>query len=114
MTGFLITPSGIANTQIHLDKTIANTFIEVQTRSGEIGLVAIEKGMDGKSALEIANAASSRRAHSLAVRRMSKSIKGTYVWYSGGTYFFTVNCLQRNNNDLLIRHIDHLKRAFQQ
>jgi putative transposase len=34
------------------------------------------------------------------------------AWHSGGTYFFTVNCLQRNNNDLLIRHIDHLKRAI--
>jgi putative transposase len=31
------------------------------------------------------------------------------AWHSGGTYFFTVNCLQRTNNDLLIRHIDDLK-----
>jgi putative transposase len=34
------------------------------------------------------------------------------AWHSGGTYFFTVNCLQRNSNDLLICHIDHLKRAI--
>jgi putative transposase len=34
------------------------------------------------------------------------------AWHSGGTYFFTVNCLQRSNTDLLIRHIDTLKRAI--
>lgn len=34
------------------------------------------------------------------------------AWHSGGTYFFTVNCLQRNNNDLLIRHMDHLKQVI--
>lgn len=28
------------------------------------------------------------------------------AWHSGGVYFFTVNCLQRNNNDLLIRYIN--------
>ncbi|WP_081977204.1 REP-associated tyrosine transposase [Methylotenera versatilis] len=34
------------------------------------------------------------------------------AWHPGGSYFFTVNCLQRSNNDLLIRHIDTLKRAI--
>ena len=29
----------------------------------------------------------------------------------GGTYFFTVNLLQRSGNDLLVRHIDHLREA---
>jgi putative transposase len=32
------------------------------------------------------------------------------AWYPGGTYFFTVNLLQRSNNDLLIRHIDVLRK----
>ena len=27
----------------------------------------------------------------------------------GGTWFFTVNLLQRNGNDLLVRHIDLLR-----
>jgi len=31
------------------------------------------------------------------------------TWHPGGIYFFTVNCLQRKNNDLLIRHIDTLR-----
>ena len=31
------------------------------------------------------------------------------VWCQGGTYFFTVNLLQRQNNDLLIKHIDVLR-----
>jgi putative transposase len=31
------------------------------------------------------------------------------VWHPGGTYFFTVNLLQRQGNDLLIRHIDLLR-----
>lgn len=31
------------------------------------------------------------------------------VWLPGGTYFFTVNLLQRHNNDLLIRHINLLR-----
>ena len=31
------------------------------------------------------------------------------VFHPGGTYFFTVNLLQRHNNDLLIRHIDLLR-----
>lgn len=33
------------------------------------------------------------------------------AWRQGGTYFFTVNLLQRHNNDLLIRHIDTLREA---
>ncbi len=33
------------------------------------------------------------------------------VWYPGGTYFFTVNLLQRRGNDLLIRNIDTLRRV---
>lgn len=32
----------------------------------------------------------------------------------GGTYFFTVNLLQRRNNDLLIRHIHQLRNAITQ
>lgn len=31
------------------------------------------------------------------------------AWYPGGTYFFTVNLLERQNNDLLVRHIDVLR-----
>lgn len=31
------------------------------------------------------------------------------VWMPGGTYFFTVNLLQRQDNDLLTRHIDILR-----
>jgi putative transposase len=31
------------------------------------------------------------------------------AWHQGGTYFFTVNLLQRHNNDLLVRHIDLLR-----
>ncbi len=34
------------------------------------------------------------------------------AWHLGGTYFFTVNCLQRNNNDLLVRHIKHLRQVI--
>lgn len=33
------------------------------------------------------------------------------TWIRGGTYFFTVNCLQRHGNDLLVRHIDKLREA---
>ena len=33
------------------------------------------------------------------------------AWHPGGTYFFTVNLLQRQSNDLLIRHIDLLREA---
>jgi putative transposase len=28
------------------------------------------------------------------------------AWHPGGTYFFTVNLLERSGNDLLVRHID--------
>ena len=31
------------------------------------------------------------------------------LWHAGGTYFFTVNLLQRRNNDLLVRHIEDLR-----
>lgn len=31
------------------------------------------------------------------------------AWHKGGTYFFTVNCLQRNNNDCLVCNIDLLR-----
>ena len=31
------------------------------------------------------------------------------AWHPGGTYFFTVNALQRRSNDLLIRHIQALR-----
>ncbi|HNP52146.1 MAG TPA: transposase [Nitrosomonas nitrosa] len=31
------------------------------------------------------------------------------LWCPGGTYFFTVNLLQRQGNDLLTRHIDLLR-----
>ena len=31
------------------------------------------------------------------------------AWHPGGTYFFTVNLLERHNNDLLVRHIDVLR-----
>jgi putative transposase len=33
------------------------------------------------------------------------------AWHPGGTYFFTVNLLQRHSNDLLVRHIDDLRAA---
>ena len=33
------------------------------------------------------------------------------AWHPGGTYFFTVNLLQREGNDLLIRHVDLLREA---
>jgi putative transposase len=35
-----------------------------------------------------------------------------HAWHAGGTYFFTVNLLQRNENDLLVRHIDYLRDAI--
>ena len=31
------------------------------------------------------------------------------AWHPGGTYFFTVNLLQRQGNDLLVRHIELLR-----
>lgn len=34
------------------------------------------------------------------------------AWHKGGTYFFTVNCLQRKNNDLLVRNIDLLREVI--
>jgi len=33
------------------------------------------------------------------------------AWHPGGTYFFTVNLLQRQGNDLLVRHIELLRRV---
>jgi putative transposase len=33
------------------------------------------------------------------------------IWHKGGTYFFTVNCLQRKNNSLLVDHIQTLRDA---
>ena len=33
------------------------------------------------------------------------------TWVRGGTYFFTVNLLERRRNDLLVRHIDTLRTA---
>ena len=34
-----------------------------------------------------------------------------HVFHPGGTYFFTVNLLQRHDNDLLVRHIDLLRES---
>jgi putative transposase len=31
------------------------------------------------------------------------------AWHPGGTYFFTVNLLQRRDNDLLVQHVDTLR-----
>jgi len=36
------------------------------------------------------------------------------VWVAGGTYFFTVNLLERKENDLLVRYIDVLLAAVLQ
>ncbi len=33
------------------------------------------------------------------------------AWHPGGTYFFTVNLLERTGNDLLVRHIDLLRES---
>jgi putative transposase len=33
------------------------------------------------------------------------------VYHPGGTYFFTVNLLERSGNDLLVRHIDCLRQS---
>lgn len=33
------------------------------------------------------------------------------AWHPGGTYFFTVNLLQRHGNDLLVRCIGDLREA---
>lgn len=32
------------------------------------------------------------------------------AWHPGGTYFFTVNLLERSGNNLLIKHIESLKK----
>lgn len=34
------------------------------------------------------------------------------AWHKGGTYFFTVNCLQRKNNDCLVRNIKLLREVI--
>lgn len=34
------------------------------------------------------------------------------VWVPGGTFFFTVNLLERRNRRILVEHIDHLRAAF--
>ncbi len=34
------------------------------------------------------------------------------AWHRGGTYFFTVNCLQRKDNDCLVRNIDLLREVI--
>jgi putative transposase len=31
------------------------------------------------------------------------------AWHPGGMYFFTVNALQRRDNDLLVRHVELLR-----
>lgn len=36
------------------------------------------------------------------------------LWHPGGTYFFTVNLLERSGNDLLVRHIDVLRDAVRE
>jgi putative transposase len=36
------------------------------------------------------------------------------AWHPGGTYFFTVNLLQRQNNELLIQYIDALRTSVKQ
>ena len=35
-------------------------------------------------------------------------------WVPGGTFFFTVNLLERRNRRLLVEHVDHLRAAFRQ
>ena len=34
------------------------------------------------------------------------------AWHPGGTYFFTVNLLERSGNALLVKHIDALKHGL--
>ena len=34
------------------------------------------------------------------------------AWHQGGTYFFTINCLQRHNNDCLTKNIDLLREVI--
>ena len=36
------------------------------------------------------------------------------AWHPGGTYFFTVNLLERRHNNLLVRHIDLLRDAVRE
>ncbi|MCB1886047.1 MAG: transposase [Rhodocyclaceae bacterium] len=36
------------------------------------------------------------------------------AWHPGGTWFFTVNLLQRRDNDLLVRHIERLREAVRE
>jgi putative transposase len=36
------------------------------------------------------------------------------AWHQGGTYFFTVNALQRHGNDLLTRHIGLLRETVRE
>ena len=36
------------------------------------------------------------------------------AWRPGGTWFFTINLLQRSGNDLLVRHIDKLRTTVHQ
>lgn len=33
------------------------------------------------------------------------------IWHQDGTYFFTVNCLQRKHNTLLVENIQTLRDA---
>lgn len=34
------------------------------------------------------------------------------AWHKGGTYFFTVNLLERYENDLLVRYISTLRQVI--
>ncbi|WP_152555702.1 REP-associated tyrosine transposase [Methylomarinum vadi] len=45
---------------------------------------------------------------------MNESIMRTYIrsHAKSGVYFFTVNLAQQKHNDLLVRHVDDLRRAF--
>ena len=36
------------------------------------------------------------------------------AWHQGGTYFFTVNLLQRKNNNLLVEQVQVLRNAVAQ
>lgn len=35
------------------------------------------------------------------------------AWHKGGTYFFTVNCLERKDNYCLVRNIDLLREVIE-
>ncbi|MEN3112383.1 transposase [Uliginosibacterium paludis] len=41
----------------------------------------------------------------------TRSMDYRRLWQAGGTYFFTVNLLRREGNDLLVRHIDRLRES---